>query len=66
MALKIKGFGWKRDLNDPRDLTPRHLEIKKILTLDSKKKEQKLSTANLPVKVDNRKYCSPIEQHVRL
>lgn len=62
MALKIKGFGWKRDLNDPRDLTPRHLEIKKILTLDSKKKEQKLSTANLPVKVDNRKYCSPIEQ----
>ena len=25
-------------------------------------REQKLSAANLPVKVDNRKYCSPIEQ----
>jgi C1A family cysteine protease len=61
MAMKIKGFGWKRDLNDPRDLTPRHLEIRKILTLESTKTEKKLTASNLPKNIDNRKYCSPIE-----
>lgn len=61
MAMKIKGFGWKRDLNDPRDLTPYHLEIKKILTLESTKKEKRLTAASLPKNINNRKYCSPIE-----
>ena len=44
MAMKIKGFGWKRDWNDPRDLTPDHQEIKRILTIKSTKKEKKLTS----------------------
>ncbi len=46
MALKIKGLGWKRDLNDHRDYTPEHSEIKKILTLNSKKEIKKLTLAS--------------------
>ena len=61
MAMKIKGFGWKRDWNDPRDLTPDHQEIKRILTLKSTKKEDKLRSSKLSSQKDNRKYCSFIE-----
>ncbi len=61
MAIKIKGFGWKRDLNDQRDFTPENSEIKKILTLDSEREPKKSDAAPVPKKIDNRKYCTPIE-----
>ena len=32
MAIKIKGFGRKRDLNDIRDYTPETESVKNILT----------------------------------
>ena len=66
MGIKIKGFGWKRDLNDPRDYIPTTSEIQKILTLDSSKKIEDLDASNLKKKVDNRKYCTPIENQGNL
>jgi len=38
MPIQVKDFGWKRDHNDPRDFTPEHKEIHKILTLNDPKK----------------------------
>jgi C1A family cysteine protease len=66
MAIQVKGFGWKRDLNDLRDYTPEHEEVRKILTQNGTKKPKKLSAGDLPKTVDNRQYCSPIEDQGNL
>lgn len=66
MAIQVKGFGWKRDFNDPRDFTPEQEQVKRILTLNGTKKPEKLSTSDLPKAVDNRKFCTPIENQGQL
>jgi len=66
MPIQVRGFGWKRDHNDPRDFTPEHKEIHEILTLKGIKKPRKISGADLPKKMDNRKWCSPIEDQGHL
>ena len=51
------GLGWVRDLPDFRDYSPEHEKIKPLL-----KKLNVLSTpASLPVKIDLRAWCAPIE-----
>ena len=51
------GLGWVRDLPDFRDYSPEHEKIKPLL-----KKLNLLSTpASLPVKIDLRAWCAPIE-----
>lgn len=60
MVYKVKGFGWRRDFNDPRDFIPEQEDVKKILTLNDTKK-LKLSASEMPKKADNREWCSPIE-----
>ena len=51
------GFGWVRDLPDFRDYSPEHEKIKPLL-----KKLNVLSTpVGLPVKIDLRAWCAPIE-----
>ena len=51
------GFGWVRDLPDFRDYSPENEKIKPLL-----KKLNVLSTpASLPVKIDLRAWCAPIE-----
>ncbi len=66
MVIQVKGFGWKRDPNDQRDFTPEHEEIKKILTEKGTRVGKKLSAGDLPKTMDNRKYCSPIEDQGHL
>ena len=66
MAIRVKGFGWKRDFNDPRDFTPEQEQVKKILTSNGTKKPKKLSASDLPKDVDNRKFCTPIENQGQL
>ncbi|MGD9533028.1 MAG: C1 family peptidase [Candidatus Nitrosocosmicus sp.] len=61
MAIRIKGFGWKRDINDPRDYVPETTKIQEILTLGSTKKLERLDPSNLQKKIDNKKYCTSIE-----
>lgn len=75
MAIKIKGFGRKRDLNDIRDYTPETKQVKQILdqhdteTRPEKRfedgvteiKQAKKTLGSLPTLVDNRKWCSPVE-----
>lgn len=60
MPFRVKGFGWRRDFNDPRDFTPELEDVRKILTSNDTKK-LKLTASALPTKVDNRASCSPIE-----
>lgn len=73
MAIKIAGFGWKRDLNDIRDYTPESTEVKKILKLSqpsasssppkytAKKAAASPTTTTLPPPIiDNRKWCTPV------
>ncbi|MCX7104924.1 MAG: hypothetical protein NTU70_06560 [Methylococcales bacterium] len=51
------GLGWVRDLPDFRDYSPEHEKIKPLL-----KKLNVLSTpVSLPVKIDLRAWCAPIE-----
>jgi C1A family cysteine protease len=66
MPIQVKGFGWKRDFNDPRDFTPEQEQVKKILTQNSTKKIKKLSVSDFPKAVDNRKFCTPIENQGEL
>ena len=53
------GLGWKRDLADNRDLTLDDEKLAKKL----KKREKKLidPSAKPEAKIDNRKFCSPVE-----
>jgi C1A family cysteine protease len=60
MPFRIKRFGWKRDFNDPRDYTPEQQEVKKIVTGNDSKKIR-LTASAMPKKIDNRAWCSPIE-----
>lgn len=60
----IKGMGWKRDLPDYRDCTTNSLSIK-IIRDKSKPLKRTLKKA-LPVVVDLRKWCSPIEDQSTL
>lgn len=60
MPYKVKGFGWRRDLNDPRDFTPEREDVRKIVTSNDTKK-LKLTASALPTKIDNKTWCSPIE-----
>ena len=66
MAIKVKGFGWRKELPDHRDYTPEHEEVKKILTQNGNKTPKKLSASDLPNIIDNRQYCSPVENQGRL
>jgi C1A family cysteine protease len=61
MAFQIKGFGWKRDLNDVRDYTPESAPIKTIL-----KGAKKTAKSPLPPSVDNRKWCTPVKDQGNL
>jgi C1A family cysteine protease len=66
MALQVKGFGWLRDYNDPRDYAIDHPKVNKILTSKGTKKHHVLKASDLPSNVDNRKWCSPIEDQGQL
>ena len=66
MAIKVKGFGWRKELPDHRDYTPEHEEVKKIVTENGTKTHKKLSAGDLPKAIDNRQYCSPIEDQGQL
>ena len=66
MAIKVKGFGWRKELPDHRDYTPEHEEVKKIVTENGTKTHKKLSAGDLPKAIDNRQYCSPIEDQAQL
>lgn len=61
MVIRNKGLGWIRDPIDPRDFCLDHSEVKKILTKNNTIKLKALSPEDLPKKVDNREWCSPIE-----
>ena len=71
MSIKIKGFGRKRDLNDIRDYTPNSEQIKNIddkafnIALNSNK-AMKASSGTFPTSIDNRKWCSPVENQGNL
>jgi len=56
------GFGWVRDLPDFRDYSPEHEKIKPLL--------QKLNVLSnpvaLPVKIDLKAWCAPIENQAAL
>jgi C1A family cysteine protease len=56
------GFGWVRDLPDFRDYSPEHEKIKPLL--------QKLNVLSnpvaLPVKIDLKAWCAPIEDQAAL
>jgi len=51
------GMGWMPDLPDIRDYTPGHEEVYPILN----KRKAEAKNATLPPSVDNRNFCSPIE-----
>src|SRR4249919_1326585 len=63
MPIKIKGFGRRKDLVDVRDYTPETQQVKEILRDD--KLRTKLNEI-IPVSVDNRKFCSPVEDQGNL
>lgn len=68
MAIKIKQFGRKRDLNDIRDYTPESDKIKPLLKLGNFKNKVNLAAPNgeLPPTIDNRKWCSPVKNQLNL
>lgn len=67
MAIKIKGFGRKKDFNDIRDYTPETKQVKTILMSDKfENTKQKTELNILPLSVDNRKWCSPVENQGNL
>jgi len=61
----VVGMGWQPDVPDPRDLTLRHDAIAQVLG----QKKSALAAGKpgaLPRAVDNRSYCSPMENQGRL
>ena len=77
MAIKIKGFGRKRDLNDIRDFTPETKQVKELLveadglelkrnSRDSLDIKVRISKGVIPSQIDNRKWCSPVENQGNL
>jgi len=61
MAFQVKGFGWLRDYNDPRDFAVNHPRVQKILTRNGTKRLGIVKASDLSQNVDNRRFCSPIE-----
>jgi C1A family cysteine protease len=72
MAIKIKGFGRRKDFNDPRDYTPESQSINKIFnkaldtTLSKRTAKTISSSTPLPTSVDNRKWCTPVSDQGNL
>jgi len=66
MNSKPKGMGWLRDPIDPRDFSREHPKVKKILTSDDTRKLKPQSATDIPNKIDNRKWCSLIEDQGHL
>lgn len=66
MTIRNKGLGWRRDPIDPRDFSLQHPEVKKILTKNNTTGLKASPPASLPSKMDNRKWCSPIEDQGQL
>ena len=63
MCELIPGFGWLPDMPSIKDYTPEHAMIKpKLDTVHAAKG----SAASLPVSVDLRAWCSPIENQLNL
>ncbi|MER0215294.1 MAG: cysteine protease [Nitrosomonas sp.] len=58
-----RGLGWHRDLPDMRDHTQSTSAVAKVLAKSSALKK---AAKTLPVSVDLRKYCSPIEDQGQL
>jgi C1A family cysteine protease len=56
------GFGWVRDLPDFRDYSPEHEKIKPLL----KKLNVLSNPVALPVKIDLKAWCAPIEDQAAL
>ncbi len=56
-------FGWRRDLPDIRDYHSQHDDIQKLL---SQSQALKAAAKQLPVSVDLRAWCSPIEDQGEL
>jgi len=59
---EIVGTGWLPQMPDLRDYSPEHPEIRTV----SKKLGLKEKAPVLPVSVDLRKWCSPIENQLNL
>ena len=67
MAIKIRGFGRKRDLNDIRDYTPETKQVKELLrTTQTFLTDIETANKPLPSQVDNRKWCSPVKNQLNL
>ncbi len=60
MPYRVKGFGWRRDFNDPRDFTPERGDVRKIMT-GNDSRNLRLTASVLPSRIDYREWCSPIE-----
>jgi C1A family cysteine protease len=56
-------FGWQRDLPDFRDLTLESAQVKSIL---DRSVSVKAAKTTLPISIDLRKWCSPIEDQGQL
>lgn len=65
MPYTVKGFGWRRDFNDPRDFTPERDDVRKVVTGNDSKK-LRLTSSAVPTEVDNRAWCSPIEDQGKI
>jgi len=68
MPIKIKGFGRRKDLVDVRDYTPESKPIKQIRTVASfmNSPKQNKPPETLPTSIDNRQWCSPVEDQGNL
>jgi len=64
MPIKIKGFGRRKDLVDVRDYTPETPVIANLAK--SLKLNDSYRVDNLPASIDNRKWCSPVENQGNL
>jgi C1A family cysteine protease len=62
-TLDGKGMGWRRDLPDYRDYTPRHDEVKPNLGSISVYQQE---APSLPSKVDLRQWCPPVDDQLQL
>lgn len=54
----LRSLGWERDVPDFRDLTDESADVDKIISKSAKLKSARKS---LPVSIDLREYCSPVD-----
>jgi C1A family cysteine protease len=67
MPIKIKRFGRKRDLVDVRDYTPETPQVRTLLkATEAFNTDIKKANHPLPLAIDNRKWCSPVEDQGNL